>query len=189
MTSMITPTAYRAKIVPDSTLYGIKVSTNLNATGVPGFYQTSANTYIEFPVRRTSGGKSYQDVFFNIIFAEPCTGSTANYAAVAVQYRPSSEGGFNLSSGGSTKESAFKTFLSTGCFVATSTEGQMFTFGPVDTQTFGCIASATSSNYDKGDVYIRMMVGYSTATTVTLDALSTNAPVGCYFIRPLNRGL
>jgi len=174
--------AYRARLVVDST--AVTTSTDVIAfgganSGIPGYIRTTADTFVSVPI--TYPG---EDMFFNIIYDSPCTNSTLRYPAVAIQLRPTSFGGYNDSTGGSTAQSAFRYFLSTACFVATSTEAESFMLGPIDTDMFALSTSA-------GEQHLLMLVGYSTAkygdaTAIsTLAAISTNAGSGWYHIKPM----
>ena len=152
---------------------------------IPGFIYTTANTYINVPVKEPGG-----DMSFVIIYDGPSTSSTTySYPAVSIQKRMSTQGGFNGSTHNSTAEGAFERIYSTAYFNASSTEAQTFLLGPIDTMKYGLIEdSTTGERVSKNEMYVRMMVGYSTAATCTHDALSTNAPVGSYYVLPIQFG-
>lgn len=174
-------------------------STTFNLAGagvtpIPGFIYATGHTYINFPVRNPG-----HDMGFVIIYNGPSTiSSVTDYAAVSIQLRPSSMGGFAGSSQGSTKEGAFERIYSTAAFAATSTEAQTFLLGPIDTFRYGCnYEGTTSDNTNKYETFIRMMVGHateappgenSTGLGCTHDQISTNAPADGYYILPFQIG-
>jgi len=175
--------ARRGKLYRESTSVGNSTCAlaiqSTDAVCLPGFQYATANTYYTIPI--TYPG---EDMFLNIIYNGPCTNSTIRYAQVAVQLRPSSIGGYNDSTGGSTKQSAFKYFTSTDCFLCSSTQSEAFCLGPLDTFNFACSTSA-------GEQHMVAMVGYSTAAAgaataiSTLSFMSTTPPIGCYFMKPM----
>jgi hypothetical protein len=152
---------------------------------IPGMIYATGNTYINFPVENPGN-----DMAFYVIYNGPSTvASTDRYAAISLQKRPATQGGFMDAVQDSTKEGSFERIYSTAAFLATSSQAQAFLFGPVDTMRYGCTYGATSSgDVDTYQTFIRMMVGHSTATTCTHDALSTNAPAGGYYILPIQMG-
>ena len=194
-----TKMARRAKLYSVTTGYGSTgvgyFTTGFGAEGtvVPGFIYATAHTYINFPVEKPG-----EDMLFYILYNGPSTSSTTYcYAAVSIQKRNSSGGGFIDSTVDSTRESAFDRIYSTAFFDATSTECEGFLLGPIDTYKYGCTYGATSSgDVDQHQTFIRMMVGYSTAVGYpgstgvgcTHDALSTNAPANGYMIMAFQLG-
>jgi hypothetical protein len=186
-----TNVARRGKIIAISTQYAstsaLYFSTSFDIGDViPGFIYATGHTYINFPLET-----GVKDVAFLIIYDGPSTiASTDRYAAISVQLRPSTAGGFTGSLYDSTVEAAFERFYSTAAFVASSTEAQAFIFGPIDTYRYACNYGGTSTgDVDKYQNFIRMMVGHSTASAgCTHDALSTNAPANGVYICPIQFG-
>src|SRR5512133_518202 len=191
-TNFETKFAYRNRLVAVSTA-AIKSSAatgfpSTEATWVPpGFKKTTVGAQCQFPIEKPGA-----QMFLHVMYDSPCTGSTAGcYAQVDVMkavgsYSPAwagQSGGTIASSG----ETFWDSFLSTSLFIATSTEAESYVLGPIDTAKYAQNFGGTSSNsIDKYQNFLAVMIGYSTtATAATHDALSTNAPIGAYYVQAM----
>lgn len=190
-TNIETKFAYRNRFVAVSTAV-VKssaatafISTEATWT-IPGFKETSVGAMVQFPIEKPGA-----PMLIDIVYDSPCTGSTGAYPQIDVMkavatYTPA-WGGKTQATIASTIEDSWVHFVSTAAFTATSTEAESWAIRLNDTARFAQNFGGTSSNsIDKYQNFLAVMIGYSTTSAAAShDALSTNAPIGSYYIRAM----